>query len=128
MHAAALACKPHQRRNHPLSTAPWQTLLLAARYGGERQLLSSSLCGELSEEESGADCGLPCQDSSPDSSASGSTVVAAAVGGESPGMQPLDADACAGAVAAAGLAMLPQELVFKIISEAAYPLSTWVRE
>lgn len=105
-----------------------QTLLLAARYGGERQLLGRGLCGELSEEESEQECGAACQESSQASGVSGSTVVATAVGGDSPGVSPPDADSCAGAVAAAGLALLPQELVFKIISEAAYPLSAWVRE
>lgn len=36
------------------------------------------------------------------------------------------ASPCAGAVAAAALAVLPQELLHTIIGEAAYPLSAWL--
>lgn len=104
-----------------------QTLLLAARYGGERQLPGISLCGELSEEDSLEGYAPACQECSQASCVSGSTVVAAAAAEQGAGMPSPGVGSCAGAVAAAGLAMLPPELITKIIGEAAYPLSAWVR-
>lgn len=119
----AYCARPWSAATHhtfpPTFKAAVKTLLLAARFGEERQRPRLCQPQPAAEEE---DVQEEEEDEEQEEEDGCEACCAATERAGAP------AAPCAGAVAAAGLAMLPPELLAKVISYAAYPLSAWVNE